>query len=86
MGYCAIDNLSLPMFLRCIRADCNLRILHIEGNGLSGKGIMILREFHSYILICLINYSSLEQCFSLYFHCGTLNESSEYCITLQREI
>ncbi|KAI6647898.1 Protein phosphatase 1 regulatory subunit 37-like [Oopsacas minuta] len=42
IGYCAIDNFSLPMFLRCIRANCLLQVLHLEGNGLSGKGIMIL--------------------------------------------
>ena len=44
---CALDEQALTSMLRAVRANCTLRILHLEGNNLTGKGVFILSEFVS---------------------------------------
>ena len=41
---CALDEQALTSMLRAVRANCTLRILHLEGNNLTGKGVFILSE------------------------------------------
>ena len=41
---CALDEQGLTSMLRAVRANCTLRILHLEGNNLTGKGVFILSE------------------------------------------
>lgn len=56
---CALDEQGLTSMLRAVRANCTLRILHLEGNNLTGKGVFILSELkHSmYLLFC---FTSLQ--------------------------
>ena len=44
---CALDEQALTSMLRAVRANCTLRILHLEGNNLTGKGVFILSELLS---------------------------------------
>ena len=45
VSYCALDEQTLTLLLRAVRANCCLRVLKIEGNNLTGKGTFILSEF-----------------------------------------
>ncbi|XP_003385088.1 PREDICTED: protein phosphatase 1 regulatory subunit 37-like isoform X2 [Amphimedon queenslandica] len=42
VGYCALDDQTLTLLLRAVRANCGLRVLKMEGNNLTGKGTFIL--------------------------------------------
>ena len=44
VNYCALEEQTLTLLLRSVRANCNLKILKMEGNGLAGKGTFILCE------------------------------------------
>ena len=53
---CALDEQALTSMLRAVRANCTLRILHLEGNNLTGKGVFILSELITNDTVC---YTSL---------------------------
>lgn len=42
VGYCALDEQTLTLLLRAVRANCGLKVLKMEGNNLTGKGTFIL--------------------------------------------
>lgn len=44
VSYCGLDEQTLTLLLRSVRANCGLRVLRIEGNHLSGKGTFIMSE------------------------------------------
>lgn len=51
VSYCALDEQTLTLLLRAVRANCYLRVLKIEGNNLTGKGTFILSEFCSFSIL-----------------------------------
>jgi protein phosphatase 1 regulatory subunit 37 len=42
VSYCALDEQTLTLLLRAVRANCGLKVLKMEGNNLTGKGTFIL--------------------------------------------
>ena len=43
-NYCNLDEQTLTLLLRSVRANCGLRVLKLVGNNLTGKGTFILSE------------------------------------------
>ena len=43
-NYCNLEEQTLTLLLRSVRANCGLRILKLVGNNLTGKGTFILSE------------------------------------------
>lgn len=63
VSYCALEEQTLTLLLRSVRANCSLQILKMEGNNLTGKGTFILSKscVHSmprwlvmYSFLCMI--------------------------------
>ena len=44
VSYCALDEQTLTLLLRAVRANCGLKVLKMEGNNLTGKGTFILSK------------------------------------------
>ena len=44
VSYCALEEQTLTLLLRSVRANCSLQVLKMEGNNLTGKGTFILSE------------------------------------------
>lgn len=42
VSYCALEEQTLTLLLRSVRANCALQVLRLEGNNLTGKGTFIL--------------------------------------------
>ncbi|CAI8032183.1 Protein phosphatase 1 regulatory subunit 37, partial [Geodia barretti] len=42
VSYCGLEEQTLTLLLRSVRANCNLQVLKMEGNNLTGKGTFIL--------------------------------------------
>ena len=44
VSYCGLEEQTLTLLLRSVRANCALHVLRLEGNNLTGKGTFILSE------------------------------------------
>lgn len=44
VSYCGLEEQTLTLLLRSVRANCALKVLKLQGNNLSGKGTFILSE------------------------------------------
>ena len=44
-NYCNLEEQTLTLLLRSVRANCGLKVLKLVGNNLTGKGTFILSEF-----------------------------------------
>ena len=44
-NYCALEEQTLTLLLRSVRANCGLKVLKLVGNNLTGKTTFILSEF-----------------------------------------
>ena len=44
VSYCGLEEQTLTLLLRSVRANCSLQVLKMEGNNLTGKGTFILSE------------------------------------------
>ena len=45
VSYCGLEEQTLTLLLRSVRANCNLQVLKMEGNNLTGKGTFILSKY-----------------------------------------
>lgn len=45
VSYCALEEQTLTLLLRSVRANCAMQVLKMEGNNLAGKGTFILSEW-----------------------------------------
>ena len=43
-NYCNLEEQTLTLLLRSVRANCGLKVLKLVGNNLTGKGTFILSE------------------------------------------
>ena len=50
-NYCNLEEQTLTLLLRSVRANCGLKVLKLVGNNLTGKGTFILSE-----LVCVCTY------------------------------
>ena len=44
-NYCNLEEQTLTLLLRSVRANCGLKVLKLVGNNLTGKGTFILSEW-----------------------------------------
>ena len=44
VGYCGLEEQTITLLLRSVRANCALQVLKMQGNNLSGKGTFILSK------------------------------------------
>lgn len=43
-NYCNLEEQTLTLLLRSVRANCGVKVLKLVGNNLTGKGTFILSE------------------------------------------
>lgn len=66
VSYCGLEEQTLTLLLRSVRANCALKVLKLQGNNLSGKGTFILSEQLSHAgSVCLVIAANSEGVFPL---------------------
>ena len=75
VGYCGLEEQTITLLLRSVRANCALQVLKMQGNNLSGKGTFILSKRH----LCAPSVPLLALCspaplFPLLALCSGCNE------------
>ena len=65
VSYCSLEEQTLTLLLRSVRANCALQVLRLEGNNLTGKGTFILSESLGHWLF-LLSINSLLCCSGCY--------------------
>lgn len=60
VSYCGLEEQTLTLLLRSVRANCSLQVLKMEGNNLTGKGTFILSESSSPAISCMCMYIGQE--------------------------
>ena len=57
VSYCGLEEQTITLLLRSVRANCALQVLKMQGNNLSGKGTFILSKRHQLVSVhCLVHY------------------------------
>ena len=51
-NYCNLEEQTLTLLLRSVRANCGLRVLKLVGNNLTGKGTFILSKSIGITCVC----------------------------------
>ena len=51
VSYCGLEEQTITLLLRSVRANCALQVLKMQGNNLSGKGTFILSKGHQLVSV-----------------------------------